>query len=88
MFLIDDDQAQIAERQVQRRTCADDHLRLARANHFPTPAAFGHCHTRMPFGGGHPEPLLNAGDEFRGERDFRQKHQRLPPLAQAFGHGL
>ena len=64
MFFIDDNQAEVTIRQVKRGPCTHDQLRVAIADHFPAAAAFGHGDARMPFRRFHPEPSLNARDEF------------------------
>ena len=88
MFLVDDDQPKVLKRQEQRRTGADDHLRAPRRHHPPEPAPLGLGDARMPFPGPCAEPRLDAREKFRGQRDFRQQHQRLPPAPQTVGHGF
>jgi hypothetical protein len=39
----------------------------------------------MPFGGCRAKSRLDPLDKFRGERDFRQKHQCLSADTQSFG---
>ena len=42
----------------------------------------------MPFGGPGAKTGLDPRQEFGRQRDFRQQDQRLPPVAQTFGHSL
>ncbi len=88
MFLIDHDQPQVAERQEQRRTRPHHQLRLALPQHPPHPAPFGHGHAGMPLGGPRAKPRLNPGQEFPGQGNLGQQHQRLTPQAQRLGHRL
>jgi len=88
VFLIHDDQAQVAERQEQRRARAHHQLRRALPHHAPDAAAFGHGRARMPFGGPRPEPRLDPAQELGRQSDLGQQHQRLPAHAQRLGHCL
>ena len=88
MFLIDNDQAKVAEGQEQGRPRADHQPHAPLARHPPQAAAFRLRHPRMPFARARAEPVLDPGQELCRQRDFRQKHQRLPPAPQRFGHGL
>ena len=54
------------------QTQANNQLRTTLPDHFPDTAAFGHGDARMPFRGLHPEPNLNARDEFRGQCNLWQ----------------
>ena len=88
MFFIYHDQAKLLEGQEQRRPRADHHLSRAFADHFPDATAFGHGDAGMPFSGLCAKAFLNAGQEFGGQGNFGQQHQRLAPLAQTFCDGL
>ena len=88
MFFIDHDQPQVAERQEQRRPCADDQLRIPLPHHPPATAAFGHGHAGMPFGGAHPEPSLDPGQKFTGQGDFGQQYKGLSAQRQTLCHGF
>ena len=88
MFLIDNDQPEVAKRQEQRRPGADDQPDLARTGHVPQPPPLGPRYAGMPFAGPRAEPRLDPVQKLSRKRDFRQQHQGLPPRLQAGGHGL
>src|SRR5690606_40877204 len=60
-------EAEVAERQEQRRARPDDEAHPAFPGHPPEPAAFRLRDPRMPFAGHRAEPLLHAGKELRSE---------------------
>ena len=78
VLLVDHDQAQGAERQEQRRACADHDSHPALGDGAPGLAAFQAGKTGMPGRGRRAETVLEAFQPLRGERDFGQQHQHLP----------
>ena len=80
MLLVDDDEAEIGERQKERRARADDDPRLAARSGAPDalPRALGEA--RMPLSRPRPEAGGEAVEELRGQRDFRQQHKGLAAL--------
>ena len=88
MLFINDDQAKVAKRQIERGPRPDHQLRSPLPDHAPDPAAFGHGHAGMPLSWHRAETCLNPFQEFRRERNFRQQDQGLPALAQAGGYSL
>ena len=63
MFLIHDDQAEIAEGQEQRRPGADHQPRLARRRGDPDPAALGAGQGGVPLGGGAAKASFDTFDK-------------------------
>ncbi len=88
MFFIDNDQPKVTKRQIQRRARTDDQRRLAQPDHAPTAPPFGHGDPGVPFGRPRTKPRLDPFQELAGQGNFRQQHQGLTPLFQAFGNGL
>ena len=83
MFLIDDDEAEIAEGQEQRRARAGDNLHFARRRAAPDARPLSRRHARMPFGGLGAKARGEALEKLRGERDFRHEHERLSAALQS-----
>jgi hypothetical protein len=88
VLLVDDDEAEVAERQEQRRARAHDELRLPLPQHPPCPPPLGHGDARVPLGGLRAEARLHPRQELRRQRDLGQEDERLPPRADALGHRL
>ena len=88
MFLVDDDQTKVLERQKQRRPRTDHHLSLSLSDHFPDATPLCHRGTRVPFRRLCAKPRLHTVQELFGQRDFRQQHQSLPAGFQRSGDGL
>ena len=88
MLLVDDDEAEVGERQEQGRARADDDARLAARRRAPDPLALALGQARMPLGRPRAEARREAVEELGGQRDLRQEHQRLAPLPQGFGDRL
>ena len=88
VLLVDDDQAEVGERQEQRGAGADNHGRGAVGDGAPGGAAGARGQVGVPDGGGDAEAALEALQPLGGEGDFRQQHQRLAALAEAFGDGF
>ena len=88
VFLIHHHQPQIAERQEQGGSCAHHQPHIALACHFPQAAALNHGDAGMPFAGAGTKAVLDPFQKFRSQGDLGQQHQRLPSLAQTFGHGF
>ena len=88
VLLVDDDQAEVLERQEQRRAGADHDARLPGGGRAPGAAALGRGQRRMPLDRRAAEAPREAVHELAGERDLRQHDQRLAPLLQRAGHGL
>ena len=88
VLLIDDDEAEIGEGKEQRRAGADHELRLIFGNRPPHPSAHRRGKPRMPLRRLGAKPLLAAGDEMTGERDFRHQHQRLFAFGERRGDRL
>ena len=83
MFLIDDDEAKIAEGQEQRRARAGDNLHFARRRTTPDARPLSRRHARMPFGGFRAKARGEALEKLRGERDFWHEHERLSAVLQS-----
>ena len=88
VLLVDDDEAEVGERQKQGRARADNHLRLPACRRRPDALALALGQTGMPFGGPRAETRSEAVEELRGERNLRQEHERLALLPQSFGDRL
>ena len=88
MLLIDDDEAEVGERQKERRARADDDGRLAARDRRPDAFALALGQAGMPFGGSCAEARREAIEKLRGQRDLRQEHERLALLPQRFGDRL
>ena len=84
VLLIDDDEAEVGERQKERRARADNHGRLAACRRRPDAFALTLGQARMPFGRPCPEARGEAVEKLRGQRDLRQEHKRLALLSQGF----
>ena len=80
VLLVDDDQAEILERQEQRRARAGDDMDVT-FRHLP-PDLFTHarCEIRMPLAGLGAETVLETFKKSRRQGDFRQENQHLPAL--------
>ncbi len=89
MLLVHHDQAEIGERQEQRRARARHHPHLALGHAAPDARPLLGRHGRVPFAGAAAEALLEPLQELAGERDFRQQDQHLRvALAQRLRHRL
>ncbi len=77
VLLVDDDEAEIGVRQEQRGARADDDTHLAGRDRAPGACAQPRRKLRVPFRRPHPEPLGEAIEKLRGERDLGHQHQRL-----------
>ena len=77
VLLVDDDQAEIAEGQEQRRTRADDDARFAGRRRLPDASAIDRRDGRMPFHRLDAEALLEALDELAGQGDLGQQDHDL-----------
>ena len=88
MFFVDHDEAQIAERQKQRRARAGDDAQLAGRGRPPDARALLLANARVPFGRLFAEARGEAFEKLRGERDLRHHDQRLSAVLQRGGYGL
>ena len=88
MLLVDDDEAQLRQRQEQRRAGADHDVDRPFGDQPPGLAALGLRQGRVPDRGCGAEAALEARQPLGRERDFRQQHQDPPAAAQRRGHGL
>ncbi len=88
VLLVDDDQAEIGEGQKQRRARPDDRPRLPARDRAPGPLPLALGQARVPFRRPRAEPRREPVEELGGQRDFRQQHERLPPLPQRLGDRL
>ncbi len=88
VLLIDDDEAELLERQKQRRARPGDDLHFAARHRLPGARALARRDLRMPFGRPCAEALGEAVEKAVGERDLRQQDQRLLAAAQGFGDRL
>ncbi len=70
VFLIHHDQAKVLERQEKGGARADHQLRFTLPQHLPQPAAFGHRHARMPFGGPRAKAGFHPSEEIGRQGDF------------------
>ena len=77
MFLVDDDQPQMGERQKETRPRAHHHPRAARAHGPPGGAPLGQGHLRMPQHRRRAEALHEALKPLGGERDLGEHDQHL-----------
>ena len=88
MLLVEDDEAELVERQEQRRAGADHGADRAVHHAAPGAGALGRRHVGVPLAGPRAEAALEAVEEAVGERDLGQEDQRLPAGAQGVGDGL
>ena len=88
VLLIDDDEAEVGERQKQSRARADNHPRLAARRRRPDPFALALRQPGVPFGRSRAEAAAEPIEKLRGQRDLRQEHERLASLPQRFGDRL
>ena len=88
MLFIDHDEAEVGEREKERRARADNHGRLAARRRRPDAFALTLGQAGMPFGRPCAEARGEAVEKLRGQRDLRQKHKRLALLSQSFGDRL
>ena len=77
MLFIDDDELQIAERQEERRACADDNAGAAMSGLTPCAAAFCIRQAGMPGGRRRAEPGFETREDGLRQRDFRQEDEDL-----------
>ena len=88
MLLVDNDQAEIAEWQEQRRTRADDEVRATLGNGAPGRGAPVRRYFGMPDRRGSAEAHGEAVEPLRRQRDLGQQHQHLAAGAQRRRDGL
>ena len=88
MLLVDDDEAEVGERQEQGRARADNRARFAARRRRPDPLALALGQARMPFGRTRAEAGGEAIEKLRGQRNLRQQHERLAPVPQGLGDRL
>ena len=88
MLLVDDDQAEIGERQEQRRARPDDRARFAARHRPPCAFALPLGEAGMPLARARAEAGGETVEELGGQRDLGQQHERLPPLPQRLGDRL
>lgn len=90
MFLVDDDQAQAAKRQKQRRPGPDDDARPAFRDLAPGPSPVLRPGAGMPQGRLDAEPFLEPSEHRLGEGDLGEHDQDLglPVLPQRLGDSL
>ena len=88
MFLIDNDEAKIRERQEKGRASADHQLHPSLAHRSPETPALGRRNVRVPLAGLGAEPLRDPLKKLFRQGDLRQEHQRLPASGNGFGNGL
>ena len=88
MLLVDDDQAEIGERQEERGARPDDRARLAARDRPPCAFALSRGEAGMPLRGPRAEAGREPVEELGGQRDLGQQHERLPALPQRLGDRL
>ena len=88
MLLVDHDQAEIGERQEQRRTGAHHHAHPALGDGAPGLAPLQAGQAGMPRRRHGAEAILEAFQPLRGEGDFGQQHQDLPAGGEGRCDGL
>ena len=88
VLLVDDDEAEVGERQEQSRARPDDDPRFAVRRRGPDALALALGQPRVPFGRPRAEPGREPVEELGGERNLGQQHQPLPPLPKRFGDRL
>ena len=74
MFLVDDDEAQIAERAKERRTRADDHARSTTGDHVPLVQALAGRKARMEHGDRLAKARAETADGLGRQRDLGHEH--------------
>src|SRR5579872_954289 len=88
VLLIDNDEAEIAERQEQGGAGAGDDANLAAGDRAPQAAAQTRWRARMPFGWPDAETPGETIEKLRRQGDFRQQDQRLSSRAKRLRQGL
>ena len=88
MLLVDDDQAEIGERQEERGARPDDRARFAAGDRPPCAFALPRREAGMPLRGPRAETGREPVEELSGQRDLGQEHQRLPAQPQRLGDRL
>ena len=78
VLLVDDDQAEIAERQEQAGACPRHDLDGAGRDPDPGAGAAARRDPGMPFGRGRSEARCEPPEEFGRQRDLGQEDQHLP----------
>ncbi len=88
VLLVDHHEAEVGERQEQRRPGAHHDRRRALRHRAPGHAADPRGEVGVPHRRRDAEAALEPLQPLRGQRDLRQQHQRLAALAQALRHRL
>ena len=88
MLLIHNNKAEIRERQEQRGACAHDDRRRPLRHRAPREPPDPRRQVGVPDGGRGVKPPGATVQPLRAQGNFRQQHQRLPPLRHARGDGL
>src|SRR5260370_22922028 len=78
MLLIDNDEAEICEREKESRARADNHLGASLGDIAPGAPSVGMADIGMPLDGRGTEARLEAREELGAERDLREQHDGLP----------
>ena len=76
VLLVDDDEAQVAERAKERRAGADDHAGRTAGNHIPLVQALAGRKARMEHGDRLTKARAKAADGLGRQRDLGHKHAR------------
>ena len=79
MLLVDDQQAKFGKRQEQGGAGADHRAHLALRHTPPGALAGARGDAGVPFARPRPEARLEAVEELRRQRDFRNQNKHLPP---------
>ncbi len=88
VFLVDDDQAEIGERQEKRGSARQRQPAPRRRARRATCAGGRGRYLRMPTVRRCAEPGFEAAEPLGAQGDFRQQHQNLPVAGESIGDGL
>ena len=82
VLLVDDDEPHVGERREHGAARPDAHPRVAGAQPVPLVAALGGGELGVQDRDGVPEPIGEAGDDLRRQRDLGDKDDRRPPACE------
>ena len=88
VFLVDDDEAQVAKRREQGASRTDHHACRARPDEIPLVVTLALAHARMHDGNRVAETAAEAGNRLRGKRDLRHQNARRATLGKHELDGL
>ena len=88
VFLVDDDEAQVAKRREQGASRTDHHARRARPDEIPLVVTLALAHARVHDGNRVAETAAEAGNRLRGKRDLGHQNARRAALGKHKLDGL